>query len=101
MSLNPAQETAVKNCGIQLILTGRGSGKTKVITEKILHLLDQGIPSSRILALTFSEKAAAGMSERVEQQRPHLLTLSHRLLSTPSRSPSHPLTSFQQVRSGV
>jgi DNA helicase II / ATP-dependent DNA helicase PcrA len=51
MSLNPAQETAVKTCGIQLILAGPGSGKTKVITEKILHLLDQGIPPSQILAL--------------------------------------------------
>jgi DNA helicase-2/ATP-dependent DNA helicase PcrA len=72
MSLNPAQIKAVNNCGIQLILAGPGSGKTKVITEKILHLLDQGIPSSQILALTFSEKAAAEMSDRVEQQRPHL-----------------------------
>ena len=72
MSLNPAQETAVKNCGIQLILAGPGSGKTKVITEKILHLLDSGVPPSQILALAFSEKAAAEMSDRIEQQRPHL-----------------------------
>jgi DNA helicase-2/ATP-dependent DNA helicase PcrA len=72
MSLNPAQTKAVTTPGIQLILAGPGSGKTKVITEKILHLLDQGIPPGQILALTFSEKAAAGMSERVEQQRPHL-----------------------------
>jgi DNA helicase II / ATP-dependent DNA helicase PcrA len=72
MSLNPAQETAVKTCGIQLILAGPGSGKTKVITEKILHLLDQSIPPSQILALTFSDKAAAEMSDRIEKQRPHL-----------------------------
>jgi DNA helicase-2/ATP-dependent DNA helicase PcrA len=72
MSLNPAQETAVKNCGFQLILAGPGSGKTRVITEKILHLLDQGVPPGEILALTFSEKAAAEMSERIEAVRPHL-----------------------------
>jgi DNA helicase-2/ATP-dependent DNA helicase PcrA len=72
MTLNPAQETAVKTCGIQLILAGPGSGKTKVITEKILHMLDQGIPHSQILALTFSDKAASEMSDRIEQQRPHL-----------------------------
>jgi DNA helicase-2/ATP-dependent DNA helicase PcrA len=72
MSLNPAQEKAVNNCGMQLILAGPGSGKTRVITEKILHLLDQGIPPSQILALTFSDKAATEMSDRIEQQRPHL-----------------------------
>jgi len=72
MSLNPAQTKAVNNCGIQIILAGSGSGKTKVITEKILHLLDQGILPSQVLALTFSDKAAAEMSDRIEQQRPHL-----------------------------
>lgn len=72
MSLNPAQTKAVTTPGIQLILAGPGSGKTKVIIDKILHLLDKGVPPSQILALTFSEKAAAEMSDRVEQQRPHL-----------------------------
>jgi len=72
MSLNSAQETAVKTCGVQLILAGPGSGKTRVITEKIFHLLDAGVPPGQILALTFSEKAAAEMSDRIEQQRPHL-----------------------------
>ena len=72
MPLNPAQETAVKTCGFQLILAGPGSGKTRVITEKILHLIDQGIPPDQILALTFSDKAAAEMSDRIEEKRPHL-----------------------------
>ncbi len=72
MSLNHAQETAVKNCGFQLILAGPGSGKTKVITEKILHLLDQDVLPEQILALTFSEKAASEMEERIELIRPHL-----------------------------
>jgi superfamily I DNA/RNA helicase len=72
MPLNPSQETAVKAGGFQLILAGPGSGKTRVITEKILHLLDKGIPANQILALTFSDKAAAGMSDRIEEKRPHL-----------------------------
>jgi DNA helicase-2/ATP-dependent DNA helicase PcrA len=72
MPLNPSQETAVKTCGFQLILAGPGSGKTRVITEKILHLIDQGIPPNQILALTFSDKAASEMSTRIEEKRPHL-----------------------------
>ncbi|ACL15996.1 ATP-dependent helicase [Methanosphaerula palustris] len=72
MSLNPAQQTAVENAGTQLILAGPGSGKTRVITEKILHLLDHGVPPTEILALTFSEKAAAEMNDRIEMKRPNL-----------------------------
>jgi DNA helicase-2/ATP-dependent DNA helicase PcrA len=66
MTLNPTQETAVKECGIQLVLAGPGSGKTRVITEKVLHLVSQGISPQHILALTFSEKAASEMLERLE-----------------------------------
>jgi DNA helicase-2/ATP-dependent DNA helicase PcrA len=72
MSFNPAQETAVKTCGVQLILAGPGSGKTRVITEKIFYLLDQCVPPEQILALTFSEKAAAEMKDRIDKKRPHL-----------------------------
>ena len=73
MPLNPSQTEAVNTCeGFQLILAGPGSGKTKVKTKKILHLINQGIPPENILALTFSDKAAAGMSDRIEAQRPHL-----------------------------
>src|SRR5512136_1978024 len=66
MTLNPPQETAVKECGIQLVLAGPGSGKTRVITEKILHLVSEGVKPEHILALTFSEKAASEMLERLE-----------------------------------
>ncbi|MCX6681403.1 MAG: UvrD-helicase domain-containing protein, partial [Methanoregula sp.] len=66
MTLNPTQETAVKEGGIQLVLAGPGSGKTRVITEKILHLVSQGIAPDHILALTFSEKAAQEMLDRLE-----------------------------------
>ena len=72
MVLNPMQEEAVKNHGHQLILAGPGSGKTRVITEKILHLIESGVPPDQILALTFSEKAATEMSDRIEEKRPHL-----------------------------
>jgi DNA helicase II / ATP-dependent DNA helicase PcrA len=72
MPLNPAQETVIKTCGLQLVLAGPGSGKTRVITEKILHLIDQGVQPTQILALTFSDKAAAEMSDRIEQERPNL-----------------------------
>ena len=72
MPLNPSQTEAVNTCeGFQLILAGPGSGKTRVITEKILHLIDQGTPPENILALTFSDKAASEMSDRIEAQRPH------------------------------
>jgi len=72
MPLNPSQETAIIICGLQLVLAGPGSGKTRVITEKILHLIDNEVKPEQILALTFSEKAAAEMSDRIEQERPNL-----------------------------
>lgn len=67
MHLNPAQAEAVTNSGIQLIIAGPGSGKTRVIVEKILHLLARGAAQKEILALTFSEKAASEMAKRLEE----------------------------------
>ncbi|KUG15735.1 atp-dependent dna helicase uvrd/pcra [hydrocarbon metagenome] len=68
MQLNPAQVDAVTCQGIQLILAGPGSGKTRVITEKIRHLIATGVPPSHILALTFSDKAAQEMRDRLDQE---------------------------------
>ena len=68
--LNPEQYRAVSIIeGPLLIIAGAGSGKTRTIIYRIANMLDRGIPQAAVLALTFTNKAAREMSQRIQELR--------------------------------
>src|SRR4249920_3038767 len=80
--LDPAQTAAAMGTApVQLTLAGPGSGKTSTLTGRFVHLIRQGVDPARILAVTFTKKAADEMRHRIA-----------RLLELPSPSSLHVMT---------
>lgn len=68
MKLNPQQKKAIDIIkGPVLVLAGAGAGKTLTLTQRIINLIENGIPPQNILAITFTNKAAGEMKERVNK----------------------------------
>ncbi|MEW5907741.1 MAG: UvrD-helicase domain-containing protein [Patescibacteria group bacterium] len=96
--LNEAQKEAVLyREGPLLVLAGAGAGKTRVISHRVVQLIKQGIEPNRILAITFTNKAAEEMKERINKL---LRVMSHELHIAPFVSTFHSLCVFILRKSG-
>jgi len=92
--LNPQQVKAASHVeGPMLVIAGAGSGKTRIVTYRIAHLIELGVPSSEILAVTFTNKAAGEMRERIQKlsQKAILASTFHSLGARILRESIEPL----------